>query len=601
MIILSVLTACTNDPSSKTESGAIRVNIKWEETDEPTADIERSAIDCGLRDIANVSVAVLPASGGQSLAGGSWPCNQHSGMLTNISPADGLVVEVRGLDADNKVKFYARELNVRIQASNITTVNVTLEAVSLTPAISMLKDVYTGAKGSHPHQLKPLGNLLFFVARQPDTDFELFVTDGTEAGTQLVRDISPQPAGAPYAGPISMPSDLTELNGRLYFFADDGISGPSLWQTDGSTENTLMIDNFTDKGIANPSHLTALNDKLFFTAEHSDFGRELWTSDGTATGTRMVHDIFPGTQSSTPHELVTLDNWLYFAADDDTHGIEIWRTNTDGTTVELVQDIHTRALQDNSEKTKDSYSGDLTVVNGRVFCRAVEGSTGEEIWMISANDTGSRADLVVDLNASDENSSRPRSLAAINDTYLAFSAKHIEAGETETQTGYELWLFDWLTNATPIRVTDINPGIGSSNPANFISMNDMLYFTANNSLDERHLWALPLGTAGIPVCLTQGMVDPAPQHLTVFEGLLYFTAFEDSTGRELWYTDGTTAARVDDLCPGTCSSSPTNFAVLGNHLYFSAYETERGKELYQLHIDYIVDTSNQDKTIAMNP
>src|SRR4051812_42691433 len=71
------------------------------------------------------------------------------------------------------------------------------------------------------------GASTFFVRAQRDYDSELWKTDGTPARTLLVRDIRPGTKS-------SNPSQLTDVNGALYFTADDGIHGEELWKSDGT-------------------------------------------------------------------------------------------------------------------------------------------------------------------------------------------------------------------------------------------------------------------------------------------------------------------------------------------------------------------------------
>jgi ELWxxDGT repeat protein len=52
---------------------------------------------------------------------------------------------------------------------------------------------------------------------------ELWKSDGTAAGTLLVRDIYP-------GGVSSDPRDLVAMDNKLYFSADDGVHGRELWQ-----------------------------------------------------------------------------------------------------------------------------------------------------------------------------------------------------------------------------------------------------------------------------------------------------------------------------------------------------------------------------------
>jgi ELWxxDGT repeat protein len=72
------------------------------------------------------------------------------------------------------------------------------------------------------------------------------------------------------------------------------------------------------------SYLTNVNGVLYFTANDGTNGYELWKSDGTAAGTAMVKDIYPGSGSGSPSNLTNVNGVLYFSANDGTHGTELW-------------------------------------------------------------------------------------------------------------------------------------------------------------------------------------------------------------------------------------------------------------------------------------
>jgi adhesin/invasin len=72
--------------------------------------------------------------------------------------------------------------------------------------------------------------------------------------------------------------------------------------------------------------LTNVNGTLFFSADDGSTGRELWRSDGTETGTVRVKDIRSGSSSSYPGALTNVNGTLFFSADDGTHGTELWQT-----------------------------------------------------------------------------------------------------------------------------------------------------------------------------------------------------------------------------------------------------------------------------------
>ena len=92
-------------------------------------------------------------------------------------------------------------------------------------------------RGSFPESYGRLGKIALFHARTPQTGMELWRTDGTEAGTFLVKDTIPGPLSA-FNYPLG---DFTELNGNLLFTADDGVPGSGLWRSDGTEAGTVQI------------------------------------------------------------------------------------------------------------------------------------------------------------------------------------------------------------------------------------------------------------------------------------------------------------------------------------------------------------------------
>ena len=80
----------------------------------------------------------------------------------------------------------------------------------------LLKDINVGATGSilSPTQFVEVGATTFFVANNGTSRQELWKTNGTAAGTVLVKDIAPGVAN-------SYPINLTNVNGTLFFSADD--------------------------------------------------------------------------------------------------------------------------------------------------------------------------------------------------------------------------------------------------------------------------------------------------------------------------------------------------------------------------------------------
>jgi len=159
---------------------------------------------------------------------------------------------------------------------------------------------------------------------------ELWKSDGTTAGTSLVKDI--------YTGAYNAsPANLLAVNGTLYFSATDGTNGRELWKSDGTAAGTVIVkDIYTGTlsaiAAAPPSnyYFTNINDTVFFGATDGTSGQELWKTDGTSAGTVMVGDINPGAGDSKPLWFTKINNTIYFSAESTTSDAELWKY--DGTT-----------------------------------------------------------------------------------------------------------------------------------------------------------------------------------------------------------------------------------------------------------------------------
>jgi trimeric autotransporter adhesin len=168
----------------------------------------------------------------------------------------------------------------------------------------MVKDIYPGGSSSSPTIMTDVNGTLFFVADDGVHGFELWKTDGTEAGTVMVKDIN--------LNGSSDPRRLTKLGAQLFFRADDGVQGEILWKSDGTEAGTAPVLDLNSNPVSAPDNLTEMNGVLFFSATDADLGNELWRSDGLPAGTRIVKDIIPGASSSIPAAFLVVGDQLYF-------------------------------------------------------------------------------------------------------------------------------------------------------------------------------------------------------------------------------------------------------------------------------------------------
>jgi ELWxxDGT repeat protein len=143
------------------------------------------------------------------------------------------------------------------------------------------------------------------------------------------------------------------------------------------------------------------------------------------------------------------------------------------------------------------------------------------------------------------------------------------------------------------RVTDINPGSGSSDPNNLTVFDNALYFSAYDRVNGNKLWKYD-GTTASPVAdIKPGGIWGFPKkYVTVFNNALYFfsRSSDPLKGTELWKYDGTTANLVTEIFLrrenpfyfGRSSLFPWDFTVFDNALYISAGDsTVPGYELWK--------------------
>ena len=283
----------------------------------------------------------------------------------------------------------------------------------------LVKNITSNNGDSSPRELTNVDGTLYFSATNSsgtslDSGFELWTSDGTAAGTVMIKDILAGATG-------STPLNLTNVDGTLYFTANDGTSGIELWKSNGTADGTLMVkDIFSGPGSSNPTQLTNVDGVLYFTATDSTNGLELWKSDGTAAGTQLVKNIGLGSTGSDPKSLVDIDGTLFFVATDGFNGTEIWRSNGTAADTVLVKDIFPGVTS--------SSPAELTNVAGWLVFRANDGVSGQELWVSDGSLSGTKLLDEVNLGSA---GSDPMLVVPIGSQIL-FSA-------VGTQVGRELW------------------------------------------------------------------------------------------------------------------------------------------------------------------
>jgi ELWxxDGT repeat protein len=261
----------------------------------------------------------------------------------------------------------------------------------------LLKDIRTGASNgldSNFNEDKDIfvaynGELYF--RGSTNSSIELWKTDGTTNGTVSVKNFEDTNNGAPTYMAKGNRSILGVVyNGLLYFYVNRNGVG-ELWKTDGTTANTVIVRS----GLKNIAEMTVFNNELYFVAgdDNASEGRELWVTDGTTAGTIIKHDIFPNNLnpalgfSSNPSDLTIFNNELYFKARSYNNasgqiiGSELWKT--DGTLSSLVKDINTDNLASGLNMPN------FTIFNNELYFVASDNTTSDfELWKTDGTESG---------------------------------------------------------------------------------------------------------------------------------------------------------------------------------------------------------------------
>ena len=389
---------------------------------------------------------------------------------------------------------------------------------------TLVKDINVGGD-SGPQQFTIINGTMYFVASDATNGSALWKSDGTCAGTQLVKDIAAS----------SLQLDiryLTNVNGTLYFQANDGVRGKELWKSDGTNAGTVLVKDISaGGGDADPRYLTNVGGALFFRANDGISGNELWRSDGTIAGTTLVNDINSGSANSDPHSFANMNGVLYFSAKTTAHGIELWKSDGSSGGTTLVKDI----------RPITSYSNPrfLTNLNGTLYFRAT-GREGAELWKSDGTSSGTL--LVKDVRPG--TGSYPYGFTDVGG-WLYFAAGNGTIGQ-------ELWKTNG-TNRDTILVRDIYSGSLSSFPRYMTNVNGTLFFSADSS-NGRELWKSDGTSSGTVLVkdIRAGTASSSPQHLINYNGTLLFAANDGTSvfandsvsGVELWRSDGTSSGTV---------------------------------------------------------
>lgn len=426
-----------------------------------------------------------------------------------------------------------------------------------------------------------IGNKLYFSNAN-----KLYVTDGTNGGTELLKT---------FGGSEIVPIVLRVVNGKLLFIANDGVHGRELWTSDGTAAGTqLLVD--INNGMANgiPDYvdrstdniLPVLQNTAFFYGDNGTNGIELWKTDGTVAGTQMVVDLNTnagaGIRDLSYHmQMVVYNNKLYFQGRTATDDEEVWSSDGTAAGTQKAFDINTGS--------DGSGAGAFAVFNNKLMFSAYEliappsTFTVPHVYIYD----GTNVQAIIDSTTSIEN---PEYVVIGNKIFF-----HLTFGQN-----MGLYVSDGTKAGTTLLSKDfIGNGNGAQNNGkrlNLAQANGLATFLGKTSTTTDGLWVSDGTINSTQQIFSNSFTSQnyATQQNISFGNKSYFRMYDTSSkNAELWQTDGTTQGTVKLSFPNADYTIPSPIVysaisrsplmVYGTHMYFfNTYTNAEGLSLYKI-------------------
>ena len=499
--------------------------------------------------------------------------------------------------------------------------------------------------------LQSLGPNTFVLIRDTAAPDELRVFGSSAASSTLLRS-------------FSSASSLLTPNVSLFrmFFAADN----QLFVSDGTAAGTLSISS------ASPANLVSLGNRLLLTANTSSAGRELFSSDGTSAGTALLRELVPGAQGLPTSSLDlfmtrsanNLRVFLGFTnpAAGSAGQTQLWISDgtsagtieisgnaiTDPGSIVLYPTTGTSALigytpapsgsgepfftQGSTATTValgnfvgdsgDSFASPIAVFNQRLFVTAFLGGTNFEtlVFPLVAGEPGAPAPFLrifgamgeffgrlwiessAGLQATDGtvagtvDLSSIRIRAADGGCYVQRNGRVYFYADEGSSNDIEIFKSDGsvagtvaVTNLSTPEVRRVELSCFDDGRIQLATVGDKLLFVADTGSSGQELFALDANdSAALVLDIRSGSSSGQVRDLRTLRDrpglpeVAVFRADDGIFGSEPWVSGGTaqTTQRLLDINPGPGSSEPRDFVVAGPRMFFTAFSPSTGRELY---------------------
>ena len=423
-------------------------------------------------------------------------------------------------------------------------------------SVTLLKDIKTtftgGSFNSYPRWLTLFDGKIFFSAVDDSGEIELWATDGSEAGTNLVSNIAGIQSGNP--------KELSAGRYALTYSAFTPTNGRELWYTTTSPYSTGPYgDIFLGSSSSAPKNIIKWFDAPVFSAKDSDGKRYLWRSDIDIQKLSQDH-ILPN------ESLITIfKDDIYFVGNYSGEGDALWKYDGNAFTeiFDFYPDSEANTIFRHIEQSGDLlYFSASSVTNDHLF---VTDGTRENTRPIQSSETNG------------QNISSPNDLIDVDGT-LYFTAS--------TSYGNDIWKTNGSNEGTTL-VDPINRSRGINRAKHLTLVGSNIFYEGTYGFDSE-LWvydSLENTSRRVKeINISGDALNRIDNTLTPFKDKLLFVADDELHGEELWITDGQENGtyRLTDLKEGVTDSDVDEITILGDKVIFRSDSDDHGIELFVL-------------------
>ncbi len=346
-------------------------------------------------------------------------------------------------------------------------------------------------------------------------------------------------------------SNITELNGYLYYYGQDSSGNEELWKTDGTQQGTSLVKDINPDGSSMMGNIVTLGNKMIFVAsDNNNWDFDLFASDGTTGGTVKIADINQNWNDGlSAQRAARFGNSLLFCTNTDL-------MKTDGTvagTESILSIAQYNPAQGYCEMNGNAYFI-LTDVQGK-----------PQLWMTNGTTAGTH--LAFDLGTSSQNIIYVENL-------LTFNNKLYMVASADGQ-GSDLFSFDGTNLEHIVLATG-----GNAYPHSLNVANNQLVFVASN-MSHTSLYRMRAGDA-VP------QIIPSVADLDVYGSMsfcnnaAYFTAGDNMQIHYVNLTDLShhTINLVNYRIPDYWTSEGGILTGAAGKVFFAAYDTSTNKQVF---------------------